>query len=156
MKFFFILMLIFKVSFAKIEVYFSPSKDCRDLIIREIREASQGIQIAIFDFTHKEIAKEVEMAIKRGVLVQIITDRMKINSKDSQITNLQSAGAGVKVNKQAKLEHNKFAIFDGKKVLTGSVNWTYSAFSKNSENCILFDEVEAVEKYNLRFDKIFI
>ena len=155
-KLFLIFALMFELAFGKIEVYFSPSKECRDAIIREVRAVNQNLKIAIFDFTNKDIAKEVKEAINRGVIVKIITDRSKLESRDSQLINLQQSGAKVKVNKKARLEHNKFAIFDEKKVLTGSANWTYSAFAKNSENCILFDDVEAVEKYNLKFEEIFV
>lgn len=46
----------------------------------------------------------------------------------------------VRLNKKTKIEHNKFAVFDNKSVVTGSYNWTNPASKSNSENCVFFDQ----------------
>ena len=40
--------------------------------------------------------------------------------------------------------HNKFAIFDGKHVESGSYNWTDSATKSNAENCMFFEQEDKV------------
>ncbi|MBQ7949974.1 MAG: hypothetical protein IJ276_03260, partial [Alphaproteobacteria bacterium] len=43
-------------------------------------------------------------------------------------------------NKKHKLQHNKFAIFDDVRIVSGSYNWTVNASKYNAENCMLFDQ----------------
>ena len=86
----------------------------------------------------------------------LLTDKGQGKKKDSQIRKLAVKGVLVKYSSGEGLQHNKFAVFDNKKVLTGSANWTYSAFSKNSENCIFLDDIEVVSKFSYRFDELWL
>lgn len=47
--------------------------------------------------------------------------------------------------------HNKFCIFDGSILITGSYNWTYSAENRNAENIIITDEGNVCEDYTKYF-----
>ena len=53
-------------------------------------------------------------------------------------------------NKKHKIEHNKFAVFDGSHIVTGSYNWTDAATKSNSENCVFLDAL--AEDYSARFE----
>lgn len=64
-------------------------------------------------------------------------------------------GINIRVNSKHKIEHNKFAVFDGKKVSTGSFNWTNSASNKNSENCIFVtQDKKTIDAYKKRFNEL--
>lgn len=43
--------------------------------------------------------------------------------------------------------HNKFCLFDGHLLITGSYNWTYSAERRNAENIITTDEINVCSDY---------
>ena len=47
--------------------------------------------------------------------------------------------------------HNKYAIFDGDKVWTGSFNWTHSANNLNWENALLINTPSIVQAYEANF-----
>jgi phosphatidylserine/phosphatidylglycerophosphate/cardiolipin synthase-like enzyme len=51
--------------------------------------------------------------------------------------------------------HYKFAIFDGKLLVTGSYNWTASAERFNQENALFLDEPDIIRRYQARFDQLF-
>lgn len=69
--------------------------------------------------------------------------------------DLYREGINIRVNNRHKIEHNKFAIFDGNKVSTGSFNWTNLASEKNSENCLLISrEQKTVAAYKKRFEEL--
>lgn len=53
-------------------------------------------------------------------------------------------------NIKHKIEHNKFAIFDGVHMVSGSYNWTTNASKNNSENCVFFDQPN--KEYSNRFE----
>lgn len=50
--------------------------------------------------------------------------------------------------------HNKFCIFDGSIIITGSYNWTYSAESRNAENIIITDAENVCEDYTKYFTNL--
>ena len=52
-----------------------------------------------------------------------------------------------------KIQHDKFAIFDGQKGVTGSYNWTNAATYKNAENCLFFSD-EVIKRYEERFEQL--
>ena len=57
--------------------------------------------------------------------------------KDSYVGELQKNGAFVRVKKSDYLMHHKFAIIDGKNLITGSFNWTMQAAMGNYENVLI-------------------
>lgn len=50
--------------------------------------------------------------------------------------------------------HNKFAVFDGRLVETGSYNWTTSATSYNFENAIFIRDLKVSARYEEEFQHI--
>lgn len=80
---------------------------------------------------------------------------MSSGQKSSKTIDMYQAGLNIKVNSAHKLEHNKFAVFDGNKVVTGSYNWTNSATDKNSENCLfILEQNQVVIDYHNRFNEL--
>lgn len=43
--------------------------------------------------------------------------------------------------------HNKFVIIDSKILMTGSLNWSESAFKKNAENVIVLEDYKTAQEY---------
>ena len=76
----------------------------------------------------------------RGAKIRIITDRLMAKNKSSLVEELSDAGIPVLTNVKHKIEHNKFAVFGGRVVVTGSYNWTNNATKSNSENCLFFEQ----------------
>ena len=82
-----------------------------------------------------------------------MTDKVQASNKHSKAVDLYKSGLDIKVNSKHKIEHNKFGVFDGKYVVTGSYNWTNAATSKNSENCYLIDsDKTSIVGYKKRYD----
>ena len=50
--------------------------------------------------------------------------------------------------------HDKFAVFDNKKVITGSYNWTSSAEYYNHEVVIISDDATIVKQFNPHFNML--
>jgi phosphatidylserine/phosphatidylglycerophosphate/cardiolipin synthase-like enzyme len=51
--------------------------------------------------------------------------------------------------------HDKFAIFDGRLLVTGSYNWTESAEAANFENALFLDDPGLVARYADAFERLF-
>ena len=136
---------------AHIEAYFTPGTECEDRIIAELGRATT-IDIAVYSITNPKMANAIIAAHRRGARVRIITDRTMAGHKSSMIDELVAAGIPVRVNRRHKIEHNKFAVFDNRRMVTGSYNWTTAATKYNSENCLFLDIF--VQEYFHRFESL--
>ena len=148
-----LLLLFSTTAFGKIEVYFSPSTDCEDKLVDLINNSTETIDVAVYSINNDNIVNALKKAQDRGVRMRVLTDRTQASGKSSKVRELYDSGVNIKVHSKHKIEHNKFAIFDGKMASTGSYNWTNPASNKNSENCVFFiEEQEVIAKYQERFD----
>lgn len=138
---------------SQIEVAFTPSNECEDKIIRLINETEENLDIAIYAINNDNIIMAIQKAYNRGVKIRILTDRLQSSGRYSKVFDLYNYGINIKVNTKNKIEHNKFAIYDDKKVSTGSFNWTNTASKRNSENCLfLLENPEITKDYKDRFE----
>ncbi|MDY6311324.1 MAG: phospholipase D-like domain-containing protein [Cyanobacteriota bacterium] len=150
-----ILFLIFSFTsaFAESNAYFTPSLECENNLIKRIDNAQKSIDAAIYAINNKDVIKALKRAHKRGVKIRILTDRLQAGQRTSKVKDIHEYGINIRVHSKNKIEHNKFAVFDFKEVLTGSYNWTEPASKKNSENCIFINRnKKAVREYHDRFN----
>ncbi len=133
-----------------VKTYFTPGPDCENHIIAELNATKHTADIAVYSITNKKIAAAILSAHNRGVHVRVITDRAQAKIKSAATIALQDAGIIVITNKKHKIMHHKFAIFDGRRAVSGSYNWTENASLRNAENCDFFDLSD--NRYILRFE----
>lgn len=139
---------------ASTAAYFSPGNACRDAIKQEIRNASSLIHICVFTISDDHITEELLHAHQRKVPIKIITDDDKSLDLGSDIDRMEKAGILVQKDNSPVHMHHKFAIFDQKKVLTGSYNWTRSAAEYNYENIVLLEDIHTVRSFQKEFEKL--
>ena len=140
---------LFQEKSKEYKAFFTPGTDCEANIIAHINNARK-IDVAVYSITHPEITNAIIAAYNRGATIRIVTDRQMTNGKGSLVGKIRSAGIPVLTNKKHKIEHNKFAVFDGVHVVSGSYNWTTNASKYNSENCVFFDQQN--KEYTHRFE----
>lgn len=142
---------------AGIFVSFSPHGNCEQMIVNKINSAQKNIDAAVYSINNDNIVQALINARRRGVKIRILTDRFQAKGKSSKVKYLYDNDINIRVHSYFKIEHNKFAIYDGVQGSTGSFNWTNPAEKKNSENCIFFDNVDGiVDKYTNRFEYLWI
>lgn len=149
------------------EAYFSPEDDLQQKLIDYIKHEQQGIKLAIFSFTDKEIADALIDAHKRGVTVEIVADAGLLADRFGKISCLQESGIKIylydpnQVHRDAKtlshIMHNKFVLFqknreDRPLIWTGSYNFTRSARLSNKENVVVLDNSDIITKFNNQFN----
>ncbi len=143
-------------AFSQTKVYFSPNGGCQDAIISEISRAKNTIDIAMYNFTSREIAKELVSAKDRGVKVRVFMDEKTArDNKYSKDSYLSENGIEVRYyNKDKSIMHNKFAIMDNQVLITGSFNWTPTANWHNEENLLIITDPDIVKQYYKRFEHL--
>lgn len=152
-KILFLFLWTFPVLAGQTEVYFTPSPDCENQIIKRINETEVSIDAAVYSITNDAITDALINAHNRGIKIRLLTDRTQAGNKSSTVKELENIGIDLMRHAKYKIQHDKFAVFDGKKGVTGSYNWTNAATYKNAENCLFFDDA-SVQKYEERFEHL--
>ena len=162
----FLLITLIIISFSSLTyardicVYFTPSYAALDAIVEQINEAEETIDVAMYSFTSRPLARALLRAKKRGVKIRVILDKKASGSSNrySKYPFLKSNGISVRFAiphtawGREGLMHNKFAVIDKKTVITGSANWTASAFKINDENVIIIKRYEIANVYEKEFE----
>lgn len=135
-------------------VYFSPGEACKDAIISQIRSARRSLDICVFTISDNDISGAIKDRHRMGTPIRIITDNDKLYDKGSDIRDLADAGLDIRVDMTEYHMHHKFAVVDGRSVITGSYNWTRSAAKYNEENILVTQESNVVKQYDRAFKEM--
>lgn len=149
-----IFCLILSAKIFGVEVFFSPGSDCEKQIVDSINGAQKEIVAAVYSLNNKNIVESLKRAHQRKVAVRILTNRLQASNRASKTTELWQAKLPIRVHSVHRIEHNKFGVFDEKKAITGSFNWTNAAQNVNSENCVVLTEENAVQAFHNRFEHL--
>lgn len=149
-----------------IEVYFSQvysgdvtaaANDPENIdkkLVEKIHAATETIDAALHELDSELIAEAFIEALGRGVTVRLVieTDYMD----EESIMLLEEAGIPI-VNDEGRggLMHNKFIIFDGEYVWTGSLNTTFNGANKNNNNAVYIHSPELAANYNREFEEMY-
>ena len=129
------------------EVYFSPKGGAEAAIIRTVGQTKRDIRVLAYSFTSALIDDALEAAHKRGARVTVILDKSQITAKGGRLRSLQKAGVPVFIDATHAIAHNKVMILDGRRVITGSFNFTRSAEERNAENLLILRNRALSKKY---------
>jgi len=131
---------------ARVGVLFGPQSGIDALIAEQLARAQRRIDFALFVFSDPSLAAAVGRAAGRGVQVRGVLDpgfAYRPYSASFDLWGLRrcsgspavlTRGVGIaRLPRHDKL-HHKFALVDGRTVLTGSHNWSSAAEERNDEN----------------------
>jgi phosphatidylserine/phosphatidylglycerophosphate/cardiolipin synthase-like enzyme len=151
------------------EVYFTDPVNVNDPVnwqssvagrlIEKINAAQSSIHIASFEFDLTPVAEALIAAKQRGVDVRWVTDDEHGLEADGepghgQFEMLQNAGIEVRSDERSALMHNKFWIFDGQTVWTGSTNITESGVFEQDNNAIVIQSPGLAAIYENEFQEM--
>jgi cardiolipin hydrolase len=137
----------------KANAFFSPGKTCIHEVLRQFDLAKESCDVCVFTITDDRITDAILRAHARGVNVRVITDDEKSHDLGSDVDKLQLCGIPCKmdVGNVAHM-HHKFALFDGRRLMTGSFNWTRSASEQNEESLLVTPDPVLVSLFAGRFE----
>ncbi len=133
-----------------------------------ISEAKKSIHIILYisryyqkypDSSPNKLIRELILAAKRGVNVEVILDQSDWNEKNTRENKatakiFSKGGVRVWLDDLHKTSHNKLIIIDGNYVVIGSTNWSYHALDKNNESSVLIESEEVANSFEKYFEKI--
>lgn len=139
-----------------VTVRFSPHGGAEQLVVQTLRLARERVHVAIYGLTSPAIESALRDLAHAGVKVALKADRVQSAGRAQAVAlgRLEVAGVTVQVSQMSRLLHDKFAVVDGRWVITGSFNWTTSAESRNRENVLVFDCPPLAESFDAEWEII--
>lgn len=136
-----------------------PDNQCSSLackeILNQINNSKTSIDMALYGWDNvPEIYNALKQAKSKGVKIRIAYDNSTNNYYPETINLLKLANVSFGDTPKI-LMHNKFIIFDNKRVVTGSMNFSKTGFSGFNSNCIIFiNSQEAAQIYKQEFEQM--
>ncbi|XP_048870131.1 mitochondrial cardiolipin hydrolase [Brienomyrus brachyistius] len=123
-------------------------------LLRHLLSANTSLDLCIFAFSNQSLSRAVLLLQARGVVVRVITDKNYMAISGSQISALRRAGVNVRHEMGAVYMHHKFAVLDGRLLISGSLNWTTTAIQCNKENMLVTEEPDLVQPFIREFQRL--
>ncbi len=144
-----------------IRVYFtSPSGSPDDpnnparALAGHIRQTKDSIDVCAFELDNKVIVEALLEAIRRGVRVRLVTETDYL--EETGVQALKNSGVPVVDDQRdGALMHNKFMVFDGRTVWTGSMNFTENCAYRNNNHGLFIDDARIAANYATKFQWMF-
>tara|TARA_Y100000310_G_scaffold317846_1_gene371198 strand:- start:17779 stop:18699 length:921 start_codon:yes stop_codon:yes gene_type:complete len=136
----------------KLSTYFCPEDDCRDQVIKELRQAKNSILFMIFSFTDFQIANTLLAKHLAGIKVEGIMEARQI-SIHSQYHRL-SRFINVTKDKNKNNLHHKVFIIDEKTVITGSFNPSKNGNTRNDENLLIIRDEYIAQQFLDEYQRV--
>lgn len=130
-----------------------------EIVLPLIESAEQEIKIIVFNWRMPFITNKQEMqsfndalvrAVGRGVCVRAIV------SSERVCAELRKFGIIAKRLPTERRLHTKLMIIDDRQIIVGSHNYSESAFNKNFEVSVFFEEYENQNKYVGYFENLWL
>ena len=125
-------------------VQFSRADRIPASLVAAIDKTERTLLLSIYDLRLSGVVGALLRAKARGVDVRLVYDESHagpaaLGGPSAEYQALVEGGVPVRILKGGGffgIMHNKFAVFDGELLATGSFNWTAAADEKNFENAI--------------------
>jgi phosphatidylserine/phosphatidylglycerophosphate/cardiolipin synthase-like enzyme len=136
-----------------VAVYFSPEADCLNLVIDQIRGASDEILVQAYSFSSEKIARALVDAHKRGVKVVVIIDADKADKK-SETHFLAKRNIDTYADSSHEKAHSKIILIDGRLIISGSFNFTDEDAKDRADNLLIIrDKPRLMAAYKANFQQ---
>ena len=133
----------------KVELFLLPDLQNKALkkVLDLIKNARSSIEIAMFTLTHPKLIDEIIEAKNRGIKVQVAIDSQSSRGASKKaIEKLRKENIHILYSNGLKLCHHKYLYIDDKTLISGSANWTKSAFSKNYDCFLVLYNLDEKQK----------
>lgn len=136
-----------------------PDNKCKSLVCQQllglINSSEKSIDIALYGWSNvPEIYNALINAKLRGVNIQIVYDISK-DDYYPETQNILKLASKTSADGPRILMHNKFFIFDDKKLFTGSMNFSQTGLSGFNSNCVfLINSKEIAQIYKKEFNQM--
>ena len=128
----------------------SPGKAIIRALITDIHAATESVDVAMYNFTLKDVSEALIKAAQRGLAVRVVVDSDALQKLD--LSRMKQAGIYAMGDRRESLMHNKYVIIDGRVLWTGSLNLSAGG-SENDENVMVrIESTDLAANYTFKFN----
>jgi phosphatidylserine/phosphatidylglycerophosphate/cardiolipin synthase-like enzyme len=124
-------------------------------LAEQILSAEQTVDLCFYEIDSDTLIGAILVAHNSGTQIRLITDDAYLPEVqellDASVPVLSDSAGSVYIYKDM---HNKFAVFDGEWIWTGSYNATESGTFGNANNALLFRSEETAVAYTAEFQEM--
>ncbi|MCP9888420.1 phospholipase [Cyanobium sp. ATX 6A2] len=155
----------------------SPSdpRHALDLLEELLQDTRTQLDLALFVFSAQRLGNVVGELHDRGVTVRLLADPGFANRFFSEVLDLLGLelpdhrcivqaenrprreslpGVGTPRLSGGDKLHHKLAVIDGRRVITGSLNWSPSAAHRNDETLLVIDSARVAAHFGAEVDRL--
>jgi HKD family nuclease len=127
-----------------------------DALLAQINGAATHIDVALYGLDRQSVIAALIAAHQRGVTVRVVgDDDAAENEYQPGYQALATAGITVITDTSAsQIQHNKFMVFDGAVVWTGSTNFTDTCLTLNANNSLVVTDTTLANIYTTEFNEM--
>ncbi|MBW4643082.1 MAG: DUF655 domain-containing protein [Goleter apudmare HA4340-LM2] len=167
---------------SSITVQFSPTSPTQPwinssngLIGKTLESATKSVDMALFVFSEQRLANILENRHQQNVVVRALIEPQFAYRNYSEALDMMGVAlsekckyevdnkpwqnpitsVGVPTLPKGDLLHHKFAVIDGKTVITGSHNWSEAANTGNDETVIIIKNPKVAAHYVREFARLY-
>ncbi|MDT8287688.1 MAG: phospholipase D-like domain-containing protein, partial [Elusimicrobiales bacterium] len=126
------------------------------VLVQAINTVHTTLDVALYNLQLSEVVEAMIAARDRGVRVRVVLDEKHVYPKrNADIQRLLDSGMDVRLMRgrgRSGSMHNKYAIFDGVGLQTGSANWTWFAETASYENMLFIYDPYVISGYQANFE----
>lgn len=130
----------------------SPGRAIINALITDINAALRSIDVAMYNFTLKDVSEALIKASQRGVAVRIVVDSDALQKLD--LSRMKQVGIYAMGDRRESLMHNKFVVIDGSVLWTGSLNLTSSGIDKDENTMVRINSADLAGNYLIKFNEM--
>lgn len=146
----------FSVDATQVEVYFSPDDGVTQRLVDLVSSAEESVYFLAYSFTSDDLTAALLERHRAGVDVAGVMEARQVESNTgTDYELLREAGIDVRLDGNPDNMHHKVLIIDGKKVVTGSFNFSRSAEERNDENSVILHDPQIADLYLAEFERVF-
>ncbi len=143
----------------KTSLFFGPFDPLESIVLDELKLAQDKIRLAFFNIRLYDVRQLLKSKIAIGVDVHVILDK-KQQALSYNTMGEQLVADGITVTLVERTEavdatmHDKFAIIDDGRVITGSANYSHTALNISDEDLVVMESSSLAARYQLEFDEL--
>jgi len=135
-----------------ISLFFSPLDPTQQIVLDQLAGATASVHLAFFNIRLQAVADRLLAQHQAGRDVKILMDQKQMdqsyNTLDDWMIQQGLDLTGIMNDRAADATmHNKFTVIDGRRVLTGSMNYSTTAFNSSEEDLLLIDDADIAALY---------
>lgn len=171
-----------KLADTTVSVQFSPTSSTQfwdhstnGLIGKTLNAAAQSVEMALFVFSEQPLANILQTRYQGGVQIRALIDAGFAYRPFSEALDMMGVAladrckyepdnrpwqkplttVGVPQLFKGDLLHHKFAVVDGKTVITGSHNWSKAANTNNDETLLIINSPTVAAHFGREFERLY-